>query len=83
MPADEHADSGAPADLAITLTFAADAGQQMLESSPSVSEVIGRLRSFVAAVGLPECQVDATLSSLTLSYWKPGLSTPLTVMRAV
>ena len=71
------------ADPVVTLAFAADAGQQMLESSPSVSEVIGRLRSFVATVGLPECQVDATLSALTLSYWKAGLPAPVTVMRAV
>lgn len=75
--------STAPDETVLTLVFAADAGQQMLESSPSVSEVIRRLRSFVAAVGLPECEVDATMSSLTLSYWKPGLSAPVTVMRAV
>ena len=72
-----------PAQAAVTLAFAADAGQQMLESSPSVSEVISRLRGFLAAMGLPECQVDATLSALTLSYWAPGTSGPVTVMRAV
>lgn len=75
--------STAPDETVLTLVFAADAGQQMLESSPSVSEVIRRLRAFVAAVGLPECEVDATMSALTLSYWKPGLSAPVTVMRAV
>lgn len=82
MGADEGL-SRAAADPVVTLAFAADAGQQMLESSPSVSEVIGRLRSFVATVGLPECQVDATLSALTLSYWKAGMPAPVTVMRAV
>ncbi len=75
--------SAAPEDVAVTLAFAADAGQQMLGSSPSVSEVIGRLRSFMVAVGLAECQVDATLSALTLSYWTPGMPAPVTVMRAV
>jgi uncharacterized membrane protein YjjP (DUF1212 family) len=70
-------------DVVVTLAFAADAGQQMLESSPSVSEVIGRLRAFMAAVGLPECEVDATMSSVTLSYWTPGMSAPVTVMRTV
>lgn len=82
MSADNGMSAASP-DVVVTLAFAADAGQQMLESSPSVSEVIARLRGFLAAVGLPECEVDATLSSLTLSYWKPGLSAPVTVMRAV
>lgn len=82
MPADGEG-STASAEIVVILAFTADAGQQMLESSPSVSEVIGRLRRFVAAVGLPECEVDATLSALTLSYWKPGMPAPVTVMRAV
>lgn len=75
--------SAASAGIAVTLAFVADAGQQMLESSPSVSEVLARLRTLVAAVGLPECEVDAALGSLTLSYWKPGMPTPVTVMRTV
>jgi uncharacterized membrane protein YjjP (DUF1212 family) len=85
MPADGPVDDGSTgsAEIVATLVFVAEAGQQMLESSPSVTEVIARLRRFLAAVGLPECEVDATLSSLTLSYWKPGLPAPVTVMRAV
>lgn len=79
----DRVESGPPADVVVALAFAADAGQQMLESSPSVSEVIGRLRGFTAAIGLPECEVDATLGSLTLSYWKPEMPAPVTVMRAV
>ncbi len=55
----------------------------MLESSPSVTEVVERLRRFMPAIGLPECSVDATLSAVTLSYWRPGLSVPITVTRAV
>ena len=82
MPTDDDGWTASP-ELVVTLAFAADAGQQMLESSPSVSEVLGRLRSFMAAVGLPECEVDATLSSVTLSYWTPGMSAPVTVMRTV
>jgi uncharacterized membrane protein YjjP (DUF1212 family) len=82
MSADEGMSAASP-DVVVTLAFAADAGQQMLESSPSVSEVIARLRGFLTAVGLPECEVDATLSALTLSYWKPGLAAPVTLMRAV
>ncbi len=82
MPTDDDG-WGASTDVVVTLAFAADAGQQMLESSPSVSEVIGRLRAFMAAVGLPECEVDATLSSVTLSYWTPGMAAPVTVMRTV
>jgi uncharacterized membrane protein YjjP (DUF1212 family) len=85
MPNDDPVEDGSPeqAYIVAILVFAADAGQQMLESSPSVSEVVGRLREFLSAVGLPESEVDATMSSLTLSYWKPGLPAPVTVMRAV
>jgi uncharacterized membrane protein YjjP (DUF1212 family) len=85
MPHDHPVDDGPPTqdEIVATLVFAADAGQQMLESSPSVSEVIGRLRAFMIAVGLPECEVDATMSALTLSYWRPGLPAPVTVMRSV
>ncbi len=44
----------------------------MLEASPSVSEVLDRLRPFLPVVGLEGCMIDANLSTLTLSYWGPG-----------
>lgn len=67
----------------IAMTFVADAGKLMLESSTSVSEVIDRLRRFLPAVGLDGCSVDATMSSLILSYWVPGQALPITVMREI
>ncbi len=60
--------SDGPDEVVTTVNFVADAGKQMLESSSSVSEVLTRLRRFVPSVGLGECEIDATLSALTLSY---------------
>ena len=77
-----------PADLvspdkALAMRFVAEAGKQMLEASPSVSEVLDRLRPFLPVVGLEGCMIDANLSTLTLSYWGPGMPLPLTMMRDV
>ncbi len=66
---------------AVAITFAVEAGKQMLESSTSVSEVIDRLRRFLPRVGLRGCSVDATTSFIILSYWHPGQKMPLTTMR--
>ena len=68
-------------DIVRAINFVADAGRQMLESSTSVSEVIDRLRRFLPVVGLEGGSIDATLSSLTLSYWRPGQTMPITTMR--
>ncbi len=65
------------------ITFAAEAGKHMLESSTSVSEVLERLRGFLPKVGLQGCELDATMSFLILSYWQPDRPTPLTVMREI
>ncbi len=73
----------AQSDVTKAIDFLADAGQQMLASSSSVSEVLDELRAVMAAVGLGDAQVDATLSSLTISYWRPDLAAPVTVMRVV
>jgi len=70
-------------DVVKAVNFIADAGKQMLESSSSVSEVLERLREVAPAVGLDRCDVDATLSSVTLSYWGTDLAVPLTAMRVV
>ena len=70
-------------DLVAAVNFVAEAGAQMLASSTSVSEVVVRLRQLLAALGLGECSVDATLSSITLSYWTPELPWPITTMRDV
>lgn len=67
----------------IALNFVADAGKLMLESSTSVSEVLDRLRRFLPTVGLEDCSMDATMSSLTLGYWVPGQALPITVMREI
>jgi Putative threonine/serine exporter len=67
----------------LALEFLGDAGKLMLESSPSVSEVIEQLRRMLPALGLHGCQIDATLSMLTLSYWQRDLPAPLTTMRAI
>ena len=72
---------GAFRDKVLAITFTAEAGKQMLESSTSVSEVLVRLRGFLPSVGLEGCSVDALMSSLTLSYWQPGQAMPLTTMR--
>jgi uncharacterized membrane protein YjjP (DUF1212 family) len=66
---------------AVAITFAVEAGKQMLESSTSVSEVIDRLRRFLPKIGLRGCSVDATTSFIILSYWHPGQTMPLTTMR--
>ncbi len=70
-------------DAVVAINFVADAGKQMLESSPSVSEVIARLRQFLPAVDLDGCSLDANMSSITVSYWQPGMPLPLTTMRDV
>jgi uncharacterized membrane protein YjjP (DUF1212 family) len=70
-------------DEVLAISFAAEAGKQMLESSTSVSEVLDRLRAFVPKVGLEGCELDATMSFLILSYWRPGRPEPLTVMREI
>lgn len=75
--------SGQPDQVVLAVSFVADAGKQMLESSTSVSEVIERVRRFLPAVGLEGCAVEATLSSITLSYWEPGQPVPITTMREV
>jgi uncharacterized membrane protein YjjP (DUF1212 family) len=67
----------------LAISFAAEAGKQMLESSTSVSEVLDRLRAFLPKVGLEGCDLDATMSFLILSYWRTGRPEPLTVMRAI
>jgi uncharacterized membrane protein YjjP (DUF1212 family) len=79
-------DPGADPDIAASvkaINFLADAGRQMLESSSSVSEILDRLREVMPAVGLEGCEVDATLSSLTLSLWRPGFPAPITAMRVI
>ena len=70
-------------DTTLAIRFVAEAGKQMLEASPSVSEVLDRLRRFLPVVGLEGCMIDANLSTLTLSYWGPGMPVPLTMMRDV
>ncbi len=70
-------------DTALAIRFVAEAGKQMLEASPSISEVLDRLRRFLPAVGLEGCEIDANLSTLTLSYWGPGMPFPVTTMRDV
>ncbi len=67
----------------IAMNFVADAGKLMLESSTSVSEVLDRLRRFLPSVGLAGCSLDATMSSLILSFWLPGQALPITVMREI
>jgi len=67
----------------LAINFVAEAGKQMLESSTSVSEVLDRLRGFLPAVGLEGAALDANLGTLTLSYWKPGQSAPLTTMQVI
>ncbi len=62
------------------MRFVAEAGKQMLEASPSVSEVVDRLHAFLPAVGLVGATIDANLSTLTLSYWGPGMAFPVTTM---
>ncbi len=68
-------------EAVLAINFVADVGKQMLESSTSVSEVVTRLREFLPAVGIDSCSLDANMSSITLSYWRPGMPTPLTTMR--
>jgi len=81
--ADEPSDTSNTADEVVELLeFVADAGKQMLESSTSVSEVEERLRQFVSAVGLDNCELDATMSSLIISYWQRG-EAPITAMREI
>jgi uncharacterized membrane protein YjjP (DUF1212 family) len=70
-------------DIALAMKFVAEAGRQMLEASPSVSEVLEDLRRFLPVVGLEGAMVDANLSTLTLSYWGPGMQFPVTTMRDV
>jgi uncharacterized membrane protein YjjP (DUF1212 family) len=70
-------------DTALAMRFVAEAGKQMLEASPSVSEVLDRLRAFLPVVGLQGAMIDANLSTLTLSYWEPDMAFPVTTMRDV
>ncbi len=72
-----------PAGDVLAISFAAEAGKQMLESSTSVSEVLERLRTFLPKIGLEGCELDATMSFLILSYWSPDRPEPLTVMREI
>ena len=67
-------------DVALAIKFVAEAGRQMLEASPSVSEVLDNLRRFLPAAGLEGAMVDANLSTFTLSYWGPALQFPVTTM---
>lgn len=70
-------------DAVLAISFIAEAGKQMLESSTSVSEVVDHLRAFLPAVGLEGCAIDGNLTTLTISYWKPGQAQPLTLVREV
>ncbi len=69
------------ADIGLAIKFVAEAGKQMLEASPSVSEVLDNLRRLLPVVGLEGAMIDANLSTLTLSYWGPGMDFPVTTMR--
>ncbi len=83
---DDAQDSGPEAalhDKVLAMNFLAEAGRQLLESSTSVSEVTYRLVDLLPAIGLEGCAVDAGLRSVTLSYWKPGLVAPLTIMQTI
>jgi hypothetical protein len=62
-------------DIALAMRFVAEAGKQMLETSPSVSEVLDDLRRFLPVVGLEGAMIDANLSTLMLSYWGPATFT--------
>ncbi len=70
-------------DRLLAMRFVAEAGEMMLESSTSVSEVVGRLVQFCPSVGLPACSIDATLSSIVLSDWPDSQREPLTYMREI
>ncbi len=71
-------------EAALAIRFVAEAGKQMLEASPSVSEVLDRLAGILLpVVGLQGAMIDANLSTLTLSYWEPGMDFPVTTMRDV
>lgn len=70
-------------DAVLAITFLAEAGRQMLESSTSVSEVQDHLRGLLPSVGLEGAAVDADLGTITISYWKPGQPTPVTTMHTV
>ena len=65
------------------LNFVADVGQVMLESSSSVSQVTTRLRGLLVALDLPDCSMDADLSSLVLSCWRPDFDVPITTIRDI
>lgn len=72
-----------PEETVLAMNFVADVGKQMLESSSSVSEVLARLRRFLASVELEGCSLDANMSSIILSYWRPEWHLPVTTMREV
>lgn len=83
MTGDPPGEGGPPAETVLAMNLVADAGKQMLESSSSVSEVLARLRRFLAALGLGGCSLDANMSSILVSYWRPAWSMPVTIMREV
>jgi uncharacterized membrane protein YjjP (DUF1212 family) len=83
MSSDQAGDGGPPAATVLAMNLVADAGKQMLESSSSVSEVLARLRRFLAALGLEDCSLDANMSSILVSYWRPEWRMPVTTMREV
>jgi hypothetical protein len=56
-------------DVALAMKFVAEAGKQMLESSPSVSGCWTTSASSFPVVGLEGAMIDANLSTLTLSFW--------------
>jgi uncharacterized membrane protein YjjP (DUF1212 family) len=65
------------------MTLAMRAGEVMLESSVSVSEVEQALRRITTSFGLAECEVSITLRTITLSYVSYDLGMPFTLMRTV
>ena len=70
-------------DHALAMKFVAEAGAQLLEASPSVSEVRDRLRELLPMLGLEHCTLEAGVATITLSYWPPEERLPVTVVRGV
>jgi uncharacterized membrane protein YjjP (DUF1212 family) len=65
------------------MTLALRAGQVMLESAVSVTEVEAALRRITTAYGLDDCQISITLNAITLSYVTRDYDVPFTVVRVV
>lgn len=65
------------------MTLAMRAGQVMLESSVSVSEVEQAMRRITSSYGLTECEVSITVRTITLSYVSHEMGMPFTLMRTV